>query len=252
MEKTILSPEEFYPCFSAPEEPETRAARTVGRSAAGEWLLRRVTPEAAAFEKTESYWLLEKAECKALLIDALKRGCLTMPEYTALQKELRATEAETPAAKKPAQPKPAPKKPGEVCICRSEGAEIGLLKDTRPYLRYGGEEYTLSCHPGDPCTYIRKNSKIIITIRNAFEIYGAYDTLAEGGTVTSVSGREYDAPAFCALLAAALNANRDELSVEELEAMLPREEPAPCEEAPDAEGPDGGAPEEDGLFDIFK
>ena len=46
-----------------------------------------------------------------------------------------------------------------------------LLDHIRPYLRLDGEEYTLSSHPFDPCTYIRKNSRVVITIRNAFEIY---------------------------------------------------------------------------------
>ena len=217
MEKTILSPGEFVPRFTAPDEPKTGASRTVGQTAGGDWALRRVLPAAGAFESAESFYLLDESECKALLIDALKRGRVTMAEYTALQKEMRPPET----AKKPASASPAPGKPGEVCICRSEGVEIGLLKDTRPYLRLDGEEYTLSSHPFEPSTYIRKNSRVVVTVRNAFEIYTAYETLADGGTVTSISGREYDAAGFCALLACAVRAGRDALDLSDAEAMLP-------------------------------
>lgn len=236
MEKTILSPGEFVPRFSAGEEPKTRAARTVGTNAQGEWTLRCVSPEAGALERAESYWLLDEADCKALLIEALRRGKLTMPEYTALQRELRPPE--TPK-KKPEPARPAPKKPQEVCICRSEGVEIGLLKDERPYLRLDGEEYTLSAHPFEACTYIRKNSRIVITLHNAFEIYGAYEALAAGETVTSITGRRYDASAFCALLACAVRAGRDEMQLSDAEAMLPP-----------AETPDEDEPAQVEVFDF--
>ncbi len=251
MEKTILSPKEFLPRYAVGDEPKTRAQRTVGTNAQGEWVLRLVPPGAGAAESAGSFWLLDEADCKALLIDALKHGKLTMAEYTALQKELRPPE--TP--KKPA-PKPASGKPREECICRSEGVEIGLLKDGRPYLRLDGEEYTLSSQPIEPCTYVRKNSRIILTVRNAFEIYGAFELLAKGETVESISGRRYDAPAFCALLAAAVRSNCDALDLEDLEVLLqPRadeplaEENEPCAEEDGDEAQDGD--ESDGTFTEF-
>ena len=220
MEKTILSPEEFLPRFVTSDEPKTRAARTVGRTPLGEWALRRVLPEASAFEREESFWLLDGKECKELLIEALRRGRVTMAEYNTLQEELRAPESSA----KTEPVKPAPQKPGEVCIFRGDGAEIGLLKDTRPYLRLDGEEYTLSSHPFDLCTYIRKNSRVVITIRNAFEIYTAYEMLADGKTLTSISGRKYDAAGFCSLLACAVRMGLEELQLSDAEALLPREE----------------------------
>jgi hypothetical protein len=231
MEKTILSPKEFLPRYAVGDEPKTRAQRTVGTNAQGEWVLRLVPPGAGAAESAGSFWLLDEADCKALLIDALKHGKLTMAEYTALQKELRPPE--TP--KKPA-PKPASGKPREECICRSEGVEIGLLKDERPYLRLDGEEYTLSSQPFETSTLIRKNSRVVVTLRNAFEIYGAYDLLAEGGSAESAAGRKYDAPALCALLAAALRVNRETLEFAELEAMLAPDGADEAAEEPEAEG----------------
>ena len=219
MEKTLLKPEDFRLWFTPGDDEKTGARRAVGSDGDGALILRRGEAEGGAFGAEESDWLLSEAEYKALLIEALRRGKVTMAEYTELQKRAKPPEE---AKKKPEPRKPA--KPQEQCICRSEGVEIGLLKDTRPYLRLDGEEYTLSCHPYEPCTYIRKNSRVVITIHNAFEIYGAYDTLAEGGEVESISGRRYDAPRFSALLAAAVRAGREELGIETLEALLPEPE----------------------------
>ena len=231
MEKTIPAPEAFETWFSPGDDPKTGCARDVGRSADGELLLRRTEKAAEAFGEAESWWLLGEADYKDLLIEALKRGKVTMKEYGDLQKRFRPAE---PAPAKPEPKKPERRKNQEYRICRSGGVEIGVLADERPYLRTGGEEYTLSSHPYEPCTFIRKNSRIIITIHNAFEIYGTFETLDEGGTVESITGRRYDAPAFCAFLAAALHAGRSELQASDVEDLLPPEETAdaPEEDAP--------------------
>ncbi len=233
MEKVFLTPEAFEPWFSPGDDKKTGGAREVG-CADGELLLRRTEKQSGTAGAAESWWLLGETEYKELLIEALKRGKVTMKEYGELQKRAKPA---VPENKKPEPKKPERKKNQEFRICRSEGVEIGLLADERPYLRVDGEEYTLSSHPYGPCTCIRKNSKIVVTIQNAFEIYGTFDALDEGGTVESVTGRRYDAPAFCAFLAAAVRAGRDELQIGDVEAYLPPEEAPEDEPQPEAFGP---------------
>lgn len=231
MEKTILSPEAFELWFSPGEDKKTGCARAVG-CADGELILRRTEAVSGAFASAESWWLLSEAEYKDLLIEALKRGKIAMADFTALQKRGKPAEG----GKKKPEPVRPERKPGqEYRICRSEGVEIGLLKDERPYLRLDGEEYTLSSQPFETSTLIRKNSRVVVTLRNAFEIYGAYDRLAEGEPAESAAGGTYDAPALCALLAAALRVNRETLELAELEAMLAPDEADEADEEPEAE-----------------
>ena len=70
-----------------------------------------------------------------------------------------------------------------------------------PYLEADGKVYSLSCHPGEPCTYIKSNGAPVAVIHNAFDPSVALQAFAKGKTVNSVSGRVYEAKEFCEMLA---------------------------------------------------
>ena len=75
------------------------------------------------------------------------------------------------------------------------GFEEGL-----PYLVAGGHKYKLSCHPYEPCLYITDERGAMTAVHNAFDPDSVLKILASGRTVTSITGREYDAKDFCRMV----------------------------------------------------
>ena len=73
-------------------------------------------------------------------------------------------------------------------------------KDNHPFLAVDGRIYQLSSHPYEPCTFIKDGDKLISAIHNAFNLPDALKTFAKGNTVTLISGKAYDAKAFCTLV----------------------------------------------------
>ncbi len=73
-------------------------------------------------------------------------------------------------------------------------------QDDRPYLIVDGIKYLLSCQPYEPCLYITSEAGSLTTVHNAFDPYYVLECFRNGGTVTSITGREYDAKDFCRLV----------------------------------------------------
>ena len=69
--------------------------------------------------------------------------------------------------------------------------------DGIPCLVAGGHRFRLTCHPYEPCMYIRDRERLVAVIHNAFNPLDLMEAFAKGKTVTSISGKVYDAKAFC-------------------------------------------------------
>lgn len=92
------------------------------------------------------------------------------------------------------------------------------LQDGEPYLIAGAKTYRLSCHPYEPCLYITGADGRMTVVHNAFDPYAVIETVRSGQTFTSVTGRRYDAGAFCRLVASCAGAG--ELSIDAAERVL--------------------------------
>jgi|GEM_PF-331557 len=73
-------------------------------------------------------------------------------------------------------------------------------KDGMPCLIAGGKEYTLSCHPYEPCLYITGEKGAKTAVHNAFDPSVVLELFSGGRTVTSITGLEYDARDFCRMV----------------------------------------------------
>lgn len=82
------------------------------------------------------------------------------------------------------------------------------VRDGALYLTADGCEYELSCHPYEPCTYV-KSAAGTVAVHNAFEVSSAMEIFARGETIHAVTGKDYDAKAFCELLAHAATLGAD-------------------------------------------
>lgn len=87
----------------------------------------------------------------------------------------------------------------DIIVYQDERYTLGQ-KDTSPYFTVDGETYMLSCHPYEPCTYIRDGERLVAVIHNAFDPLDVMEAFAKGKTVTSISGKVYDAKAFCVMI----------------------------------------------------
>ena len=82
-------------------------------------------------------------------------------------------------------------------------------KDGKPFFTAGGKTYYLSCHPYEPCTYIRDGGTLVSVIHKAFDPDSVMKAFAKGNTVDSITGKVYDAKEFCEMLAFAVNKHYD-------------------------------------------
>lgn len=76
----------------------------------------------------------------------------------------------------------------DIIVYQDERYTLGQ-KDTSPYFTADGKTYMLSCHPYEPCTYIRDGERLVAVIHNAFDPLDAMKAFAKGKTVTSISGK---------------------------------------------------------------
>ena len=117
------------------------------------------------------------------------------------------------------------------------------------YLIADGKRYALSCHPFEPCLYIKDESGALTVVRNAFDPQAALAAFARGETVESITGREYDALDFCEAVEYA--AGRGEITIDDAERVFgdrAKKKPSRAETANDLaeEYPFGG----DGGIDL--
>lgn len=74
------------------------------------------------------------------------------------------------------------------------------MGDELPYLTVAGRNYRLTCHPYEPCLYITDEKGLLTAVHNAFDPDSVLALFAKGQTVTSITGREYDALDFCRMV----------------------------------------------------
>ena len=74
------------------------------------------------------------------------------------------------------------------------------LTDEKPYLKVGNETFMLTCHPYEPCLYITGKKGSMTAVHNAFDPLSVLKIFRGGETVTSITGREYDAKDFCQMV----------------------------------------------------
>ena len=86
------------------------------------------------------------------------------------------------------------------------GGCVLWMEDGLPYARIGGETYRLTCHPYEPCLYITDGSGRVTAVHNSFDPVYVLEIFRDGRTVTSITGREYDAKDFCAMIGYAAGA----------------------------------------------
>ena len=132
------------------------------------------------------------------------------------------------------------------------GMEYGL-----PYVRIGGETYKLTCHPYEPCLYITDGGGRVTAVHNSFDPVSVLDSFRDGLTVTSITGREYDAKDFCEMVGYAAGAV--DIQIDDAEKVFgnraKRKEPKPeemkKETLPEAEfGPVSAVIEDDPFYGV--
>ncbi len=86
-----------------------------------------------------------------------------------------------------------------VVVYRDERYTLGL-EGGQPYLSANGARYVLSCHPYEPCLYVADERGGMTAVHNAFDPLDVLECFADGKTVASITGREYDAKDFCRMV----------------------------------------------------
>ena len=81
-----------------------------------------------------------------------------------------------------------------------DGSYVLGMENGIPYALIGGETYTLTCHPYEPCLYITGGDGRVTAVHNSFDPVSVLDSFRDGLTVTSITGREYDAKDFCEMV----------------------------------------------------
>ena len=81
-----------------------------------------------------------------------------------------------------------------------DGRYVLGKEDGVPYITVAGEKFTLSCHPYEPCLYITDKDGNMTAVHNAFDPLSVLWAFSKGTTVTSITGREYDALDFCKMV----------------------------------------------------
>ena len=119
---------------------------------------------------------------------------------------------------------------GDYAVYRDEHYILGI-KGGEPYLVADGKKYRLSCHPYEPCLYITDGNGSVDTVHNAFDPLHVAEAFSEGRTVSSITGREYDAKDFCRMVGYA--AGKGNINIDDAEKVFkecPAEGPGSAED----------------------
>lgn len=142
-------------------------------------------------------------------------------------------------------------------VVYSEGRYVLGMEEGLPFLGIDGKKYRLTCHPYEPCLYITDEKGQLTAVHNAFDPASVLHSFAKGQTVTSITGREYDAGDFCRMVEYA--AGLLNIQIDEAERVFgarpkkkhPEKQPAALQkEAPDGKDyrPEAGRIIEDDPF----
>jgi hypothetical protein len=102
-------------------------------------------------------------------------------------------------------------------VFRDERYVLGQ-KNGLPFIIANGEEYTLTCHPYEPCLYITSADGKLTAVHNAFDPSSVLQTFSEGARITSVTGTDYNALDFCRMVEYA--AGRYDVQIDEAEKVF--------------------------------
>lgn len=91
----------------------------------------------------------------------------------------------------------------------------------------GTEAFVVTSYPYEPCLYLTDERGRRIVIHNSFESDWIASVAREGGTLRSISGREYDIAGLCALLRIAAGEGVD-MNIDEAEQLYAKENPDYC------------------------
>ena len=136
---------------------------------------------------SQVFYEIDESEYAELLDRAIKQGELTPNDREHLIKRMKAPFIPPWDIHK------------AVVVYRDGGYTLGQQGDL-PYLIVNGERLTLTCHPYEPCLYITDKSSGKTAVHNAFDPFDVLDAFSRGETITSITGREYDARDFCRMV----------------------------------------------------
>ena len=83
-----------------------------------------------------------------------------------------------------------------------------IMEDTAVWFVYHGEKYFISCHPYEPCLYLKQGDKYALTLHNAFTQEEIIKVFRVGQRLRAIDGTTYDETEFCKVLAGALDHGR--------------------------------------------
>ena len=83
-----------------------------------------------------------------------------------------------------------------------------------------GSVYNISCHPYEPCLYLKLDNKIIAIIHNSFNTFEIEDVARKNSKIRAITGRDYDIKAICELLICAINSKKYDTDISYLEKKL--------------------------------
>ena len=109
---------------------------------------------------------------------------------------------------------------GKDAIVYDDGHYVLGQKNGVPYLKTNGRIYTLSCHPYEPCLYIKDENGVMTAVHNAFDPSYVIEAFYNGVTVTSITGCEYSAIDFCRMVEYA--ANSLDINIDGAEKIFPK------------------------------
>ena len=146
-----------------------------------------------------------------------------------------------------------------VCVYRDERYTLGE-KDGRPYLSANGRTFFLSCHPYEPCLYIKSENGSVTAVHNAFVPEDVLQAFRAGRTVSSITGKHYTAKDFCRMVEYA--ADKGDVGIDDAERAFGAREKSEAQKKKDpadtigGEGPDirpeaGRIVEKDRFHDLI-
>ena len=87
-----------------------------------------------------------------------------------------------------------------------------FYENDRMFYEYRGDRYLLGSHPYEPCLYLIRDGKPYRTLHNAYTTEELREAFSTGKTVIDgFTGIEYDAEAFCRVLAITIDSGREEM-----------------------------------------
>ena len=88
------------------------------------------------------------------------------------------------------------------------GLQLGEA-DGRVYFVDGGKAYWLSDYPGEPCLYVKGPGGVLMTVHQSFTVDQLCRAARHGGTMTMITGDEYDVRGVLLLLRKAVGLGMD-------------------------------------------